>query len=105
MQRAVVDVEVCHVEEQGKSTKKRQMKGKKRPRKSQATRKKPKPVDPDWETAASVWEDEDELNASQYLDGGDPDVKKRSAEENLPGSELGDEPVAKRRRTRVLETD
>ncbi|KAI0295465.1 VRR-NUC domain-containing protein [Russula brevipes] len=107
MQRAVVDVEVCHVEEQGKSTKKRQMKGKKRPKKSQATRKKPKPVDSDWETetVASVWEGEDELNASQYLDGGDLDVRKRSAEDNLSGSELGNEPVAKRRRTGVLETD
>lgn len=99
MLRAKVNVEVCHVEEHGKTAKKRQTKGKTR-----AKRKKPKSVDSDWETetAASGWEGEDELNASQYLQGDDPDlalVRKRPAEDTLPGIELGNGPVAKRTRT------
>jgi hypothetical protein len=105
MLRAKVDVEVCHVEEQGKSTKKRQNKGKKR-----ARRKKPKPVDSDWETETvmSGSEDEDELDASQYLQGDDPGftlIRKRSAEDTLPGTELGNKPAAKRSRTSVHEAD
>jgi Fanconi-associated nuclease 1 len=110
MQRADVNVEVCHVEEQSKSTKKRQTKGKKG---SKKTRKKPKPVESDWESeiAVSGWEDEeDELNASQYLEGDDPGftlIRKRSEsmEDTLPGTELGDRPVAKRQRTGVRKAD
>ena len=107
MLRAEVNVEVCHVEEQGKSTKKQQTKGKKRPKKTRTTRKKPKPVDSDWETetAVSGWEDEDELNASQYLQGDDDPgftlVRKRSMEDTLSDTELGNRPVAKRTRTSV----
>lgn len=108
MQRAEVNVEVCHVEEQGKSsTTKRQTKGKKRSKKTRATRKKLKPVDSDVETTETVisgWEDEDELNASQYLQGDDQGstlVRKRSAED----TELGNKPSAKRPRTSMHEAD
>jgi|SRR5712671_6005797 len=103
MQRAEVNVEVCHVEEQGKSAKKRQSKRKKKSGKSQATRKKSKSSDSDRETemAAADWEEEDELNASQYLQEQEshchPDltmIGKRSADETLPP-----EPVAKRARS------
>jgi hypothetical protein len=110
MLRANVNVEVCHVEEQGKSTKKRQTKGKKR---SKKTRKKPKLVESDWESESAVsgWEDEeDELNASQCLQGDDIGftlVRKRSesVEGTLPGMELGDGPMVKRPRTGVHEAD
>jgi Fanconi-associated nuclease 1 len=107
MQRAEVKVEVCHVEEQGKSTTKtkRQTKGKKR---SKKTRKKPKLVDSDAETLISGWEDEDELNASQCLQGDDRGstlVRKRSVEDTVRGTELGNKPAAKRPRTSVDEAD
>lgn len=110
MLRANVNVEVCHVEEQGKSTKKRQTKGKKR---SKKTRKKPKLVESDWESESAVsgWEDEeDELNASQCLQGDDIGftlVRKRSesVEGTLPDTELGDGPMVKRPRTGVHEAD
>ncbi|KAF8503697.1 VRR-NUC domain-containing protein [Russula emetica] len=116
MQRAEVDVEVCHVEEQGKSTTKRQTtgKGKKRSKKTRATRKKPKPVDSDVETTTetliSGWEDEesDELNASQYLQGDDQGstlVRKRSVEDTVRSTELGNKPAAKRPRTSMHEID
>jgi Fanconi-associated nuclease 1 len=107
MQRAEVNVEVCHVEEQGKSTAKRQTKGKK----TRATRKKPKPVDSDVETTETVisgWEDEDELNPSQYLQGDDQGstlVRKRSVEDTARGTELGNKPTPKRRRTSIHEAD
>lgn len=100
MLRAKVDVEVCHVQEQGKSTKKRQAKGKKRAKTTRATRKKAKLVDSETETVVSGWEDEDELNGSQHLQGDSPGfilMGKRSAEGALPGTELGN-PVAKRPR-------
>jgi hypothetical protein len=114
MQRAEVNVEVCHVEERGKSTAKprqTQGKGKKRSKKTRATRKKPKPVDSDVETTESVisgWEDEDELNASQYLQGDDQGstlVRKRSVEVTVRGTELGNKPAAKRPRTSMHEAD
>jgi fanconi-associated nuclease 1 len=114
MQRAEVDVEVCHVEEQGKSTTKRQTtgKGKKRSKKTRATRKKPKPVDSDVETTTetliSGWEEEDELNASQYLQGDDHGstlVRKRSVEDTVRSTESGNKPAAKRPRTSMHETD
>jgi Fanconi-associated nuclease 1 len=111
MQRAEVNVEVCHVEEQGKSTTKRQTKGKKRSKKTRATRKKPKPVDSDVETTETVisgWEDEDELDASQYLQGDDQGstlVRKRSVEDTMCGTELGNKPAAKRPRTSMHEAD
>ena len=115
MQRAEVNVEVCHVEEQdkGKSTAKRQTKGKKRSsKKTRATRKKPKlVVDSDVETTESVisgWEDDDELDASQYHQGDDQgriQVRKRSVEDTVRGTELGNKPTAKRRRTSVHEAD
>lgn len=114
MQRAEVNVEVCHVQEHGKSTAKRQTKGKNKTRsKTQATqkttRKKPKPVDSDvdseTETVISGWEDDDdELDASQYLQGDDQDstlVRKRSVED----TELGNKPAAKRPRTIMHEVD
>jgi hypothetical protein len=109
MLRAEVSVEVCHVEEQGKSTRKRQTKGKKRSKKTQTTRKKPKRVDSDWvtETAVSGWEDDDDLNASEYLQGGDPGltlIRKRSVEDTLPSTESGNS-MPKRPRTRVHEVD
>jgi hypothetical protein len=108
MLRAKVDVELCHVEDQGKSTKKRQTKGKKRAKTTRATRKKAKPVDSETETMVSGWEDEDELNAPQLLQGDDPGfilIEKRSAdsEGTLPGTESGN-PVAKRPRI-VYEVD
>ncbi|KAI9460027.1 VRR-NUC domain-containing protein [Russula earlei] len=90
MQRAEVSVEVCHVAELGT---KRQITGNGK-KKSRAARRKPKPVDREAETVISVWEEEDELDASQYLQESDLDVtlaKKRSADETLPR-----EPVAKR---------
>jgi hypothetical protein len=111
MQRAEVNVEVCHVEEQGKSTAKRQTKGKKRSKKTRATRKKPKPAGSDVETTESVisgWEDEDELDASQYLQGdaqGSTLVRKRSAEDTVRGTELGNKPTGKRPRTSMREGD
>ena len=105
MLRAEVSVEVCHVEEQGKSTRKRQTKGKKRSKKTQTTRKKPKRVDSDWETetAVSGWEDDDDLNASECLQGDDPGltlIRKRSVEDTLPSTESGNS-MTKRPRTRV----
>jgi len=109
MQRAEVDVELCHVEEQGKSTTKRQTKGKKR---SKKTRKKPKVVDSDVETTESLisgWEeDEDELDASQYLQGDDQggtSVRKRSAEDAMRGTDFGNNPAGKRPRTSTHEAD
>jgi hypothetical protein len=114
MQRAEVNVEVCHVQEQGKSTTMRQTrgKGKKRSEKTRALRKQPKPVDSDVETTEAVisgWEDEDELNASQYLQGDDQGstlVRKRSVEGTaVGGTELGNKPAAKRRRTSMHEAD
>ncbi|KAI0282107.1 VRR-NUC domain-containing protein [Russula aff. rugulosa BPL654] len=111
MQRAEVSVEVCHVEEQGKSTTKRQTKGKKQSKKRRATRKKPKPVDCDVETTETVisgWEDEDELNASQYLQGDDQGstlVRKRSVEDTMRGTELGNKLTPKRPRTSMHEAD
>lgn len=107
MRRAEVNVEVCHVVERGKSTKKQKPKGKKQSKKSPAKRKRPKPIESDWETAVSEWEDEDELNESQYLQGdlGLTLVRKRSAEQMLLGTKLGNEPVAKRLRTGVHEVD
>jgi hypothetical protein len=115
MQRAEVNVEVCRVEEQGKSTTMRQTKGKGKKRsetrKTRATRKKPKPVDSDVETTEAVisgWEDEDELNASQYLQGDDQGstlVRKRSVEDTVCGTELGNKPAAKRPRTSMHEAD
>jgi hypothetical protein len=103
MQRAEVNVEVCHVEELDKSSDKRQR------GRSKAKRKRPKPAESDWETEAmaSGWEDEDELNASQYLpvvDTGPTLVRKRSAE-SFTGPELGGRPVVKRPRTRLYEAD
>jgi hypothetical protein len=85
----------------------RQTKGKKRLR-TRATRKKPKPVDSDVETTETVisgWEDEDELNASQYLQGDDQGstlVRKRSAEDTVRGTEMGNKPAAKRPRTSTV---
>lgn len=112
MQRAEVSVEVCHVEEQGKSTTKRQTKGKKQSTKRRrATRKKPKPVDSDVETTETVisgWENEDELNASQYLQGDDQGstlVRKRSVEDTMCGTELGNKLTPKRPRTSMHEAD
>ena len=111
MQRAEVSVEVCHVEEQDRSSEKKQKTIKnKRPKRShtRATRKKQKPVESDWETPVSEWEDEDELDASQYLQGGDPDlrlVRKRPAKETSPGIELGNGPAVKRQRTSGHEMD
>ena len=112
MQRAEVRVEVCHVEEQSKSTTKRQTKGKKRSKKIQTTRKKLKPVDSDLETTETVisgWEGEDESNASQYFQGDDQNsalVRKRFAEDTMPGTELGSKPAkAKRPRTNMHEAD
>ncbi len=110
MQHAEVSVEVCHVEEQGKSTK-QQTKGKKPSKKTRATRKKPRLVDSDLETTETVisgWEDEDELDASQYFQGDDPGstlVRKRSVEDTVPGTELGNRRTAKRPRTSVHEAD
>ena len=111
MQRAEVDVEVCHVEEQDKSTATtRQSKGKKWSKKTRATRKKPIPVDSDLETTETVisgWEDEDELDASQYLQGDDQGstlVRKRSVEDTL-ATGSGNKPAAKRPRTSVHEAD
>jgi len=111
MQRAEVNVEVCYVEEQGKSTTKRQtnLKGKKRSKKTRAARKKPKPVDSDVETTETVisgWEDEDE--SSQYLQGDDQGstlATKRSVEDTVPDTELGNKPAAKRPRTCMHEAD
>ena len=113
MQRAEVNVEVCHVEEQesDKSNERRQGKGKGL-KKSKIKRKKPKPVESDWETDSEIavlsgWEGEDELNASQYLPGDDSGpslVRKRPAESSLD-SELGDQPLMKRHRTGVHEAD
>ena len=111
MQRAEVNVEVCHVEAQGKSTTKRQTKGKKRSRKTPATRKKPKPVDSDvgtTDTVISGWEDEDELDASQYLQGDDQGstlVRKRSVEDTMRDTELGNKRAGKRPRTSMHEAD
>jgi len=107
MRRAEVNVEVCRVEEQDKSNEKRQTKGRERSKKSKTTRKKRKPVESDWETesVASGWEDEDELNASQYLPVDDPVltlVRKRSAS---PSTELGNKPAMKRARTSAYEAD
>jgi hypothetical protein len=103
MQRAEVSVEVCYVEEQGKSSeKKKTTSKKKRSKKSQTTKKRQDLVVSDWETPVSEWEDEDELNASQYLQGSDVDptlVRKRRVEETSPGIEIGNEPTTKRPRT------
>jgi hypothetical protein len=108
MQRAEVNVEVCHVEELVKSSDKRQTKTKSKGR-SKGKRKKPKPAESDWETEAMVsgWEGEDELDASQYLpvfETGLTLVRKRSAE-SFTGAELGGRPVVKRPRTRLYEAD
>ena len=112
MLRADVDVEVCHVKEQGKSsTTKRQTKGKKRSKDTRATRKKPKPVDSDLETIETVisgWEEDDELNASQYLQGDDQGstlARKRSVEDTVSDTELGNMPAAKRPRTSMQGAD
>ena len=111
MQRAEVNVEVCHVAEHDESNERRQAKGKGRPKKPKARRKKPKPIDFDWGTDSEImvsgWEDEDELNESQYLPGDDPGltlVRKRSADTS-PDTELGNQPVVKRQRTSVYKAD
>ena len=109
MQRAEVSVEVCHVEEQDRSSEKKQTTIKnKRSKRSHSTRKKKKSIESDWETPVSEWDDEDELDASQYLQGGDPDltlIRKRSAKETSPGIELGNGPAVKRLRTSGYEMD
>ena len=106
MQRAEVNVEVCHVEELDKSNNKRQTKGKGR---SKAKRKKPKPAESDWETEVMVsgWEDEDQLDASQYLlmDATGPTVARKRSAESFTGAELGGRPVVKRPRTSLYEAD
>ena len=109
MQRAEVNVEVCHVEEQDESNQRRQAKGKGRTKKSKAKRKRPKPIESDWETDSNIgvsgWEEDDELNASQYLPGNDSGltpVRKRSAD-TPPDTELRNQPVVKRQRTSVYE--
>lgn len=101
MQRAGVNVEVCHVAEHDESN---EAKGKGRSKKSRARRKKLKPIDLDWgtdsNTTVSGWEDEGELTESQYLPGDDPGltlVRKRSVSTS-PDTELGDHPVVKRQR-------
>lgn len=111
MQRAEVNVEVCHVAEQDESNERRQAKGKGRSKKSKARRKKLKPIDFDWGTDSDItvsgWEDEDELNESQDLPGDDPGptlVRKRSADTSLD-AELGNQLVVKRQRTSVYEAD
>jgi hypothetical protein len=107
MQRAEVSVEVCYVEEEDSEGKRTTTK-KKRPKKSHATKKTRKPAESDWETPVSEWEDEDELNASQYLQAGDVDltpVRKRSVNESLAGIDVGNEPAAKRLRTSGYEVD
>lgn len=84
MQRAEVTVEVCYVEELGEPSKKQRTKIKKRSTRSKPKRKKAKLVDSDWETPASEWEEDDELDASQYLQEDDLNlalVRKRSAED------------------------
>jgi hypothetical protein len=108
MQRAEVIVEVCHVaEESGEPCKKQRTTIKKRSPRSKPKRKKAKQVDSDWETPESEWEEEDELNASQYLQEDDLNlalVRKRPAEDTSPGganSENG--PAAKRLRTDLPE--
>lgn len=108
MQRAEVTVEVCHVvEESGEPSKKRRTTIGKRSRRSKPKLKKAKQVDSDWETPTSEWEEEeDELNASQYLqeDNLNPAlVKKRSAEDTLPGTNSENGPAAKRLRTDLPE--
>ena len=103
MQRAEVTVEVCYVEELGEPSKKQRTTIKKRSTRSKAKRKKAKPVDSDWETPASEWE-EDELDASQTLQEDDLNlalVRKRSAEDTSPGVDSKNRPAVKRLRTEV----
>ncbi|KAI0306703.1 hypothetical protein B0F90DRAFT_1814554 [Multifurca ochricompacta] len=104
MQRAEVSVEVCHVEEQGKSSKYRRTTIKnKRSKKALTRRRKMKADESDWETSESEGEEEDELSASQYLQEYNPGptlVRKRSVEETsatVTASETG--PTGKRLRT------
>ena len=103
MQRAEVSVEVCHVEEQDKPSNKKQTTSKTmRSTRSQAKKRKQKPVESDWETPESEWEDEDELAVSQDLQVGNLDfarVRKRSADEISSNIDFGNEPVTKRLRT------
>ncbi|KAI0273485.1 hypothetical protein BC834DRAFT_210888 [Gloeopeniophorella convolvens] len=116
MQRAEVSVEVCHVEEYGKPSKSKQPKVKreKMAKPPSAARSRRQPADSESETAVSEWggEDagEDELNASQYIQGLDmaatlvatpptTQTRKRPAEDTSPGpaNEVGQ--VTKRPRT------
>jgi hypothetical protein len=111
MQRAGVNVEVCHVAEQDESNERRKAKGKGRSKKSRARRKNLKPInlnlETDSNTTVSGWEDEDELTESQYLPGDDPGltlVRKRSTSTS-PDTELGNQPVVKRQRICVYKVD
>ena len=106
MQRAEVTVEVCYVEELGEPSKKQRTTIKKRSMRSKAKRKKAKLVDSDWETPASEWEEEDELDASQTLQEDDLNlalVRKRSAEDTSPGVDSENRPAVKRLRTEMPE--
>jgi hypothetical protein len=106
MQRAEVTVEVCYVEELGESSKNQRTMTKKRPMRSKPKRKKVKLEDSDWETPVSEWEEDDELDASQNLQEGDLNldlVRKRSAEDTWPGTDLEKRPAAKRLRTELPE--
>jgi hypothetical protein len=109
MQRAEVSVEVCHVEDRDKPSNKKQTTSKtKRSTRSQTKKRKQKPVESDWETPESEWEDEDELDISQDLQVGDLDlarVRKRSADEISPSIDFGNEPATKRLRTSRYEVD
>jgi Fanconi-associated nuclease 1 len=105
MQRAEVTVEVCYVEELGEPSKNQRKAIKKRSTRSKPKRKV-KLVDSDWETPVSEWEDDDELDASQNLQEDDltlDPVRKRSAEDTLPGIDLEKRPAAKRLRTELPE--
>ena len=106
MQRAEVTVEVCHVvEKSGEPPKKQRTTIKKRSLRSKPKWKKAKQVDSDWETPVSEWEEEDELNASQYLQEDDLVlVRKRPAEDTSPGGANSENrPAAKRLRTDLPE--
>ncbi|KAI9446590.1 VRR-NUC domain-containing protein [Lactarius indigo] len=106
MQRAEVTVEVCHVAELGEPSKKQRTTIKKRSTRPKPKRKKAKQVDSDWETLASECEEEDELDASQYLQEDDLSlalVRKRSAEDTSPCIDSENGPAAKRLRTDLPE--
>jgi len=106
MQRAEVTVEVCYVEELGEPSKKRRSTIKKRSARSKPKRKKAKLVESDWETPASEWEEDDELDASQHLQEDDLNlalVRKRSAEDPSPDINSENRPAVKRLRTELPE--